>query len=93
MRIGSSIQARKPAVFELAELRSDFAVEDFVQDRGQRLSIGIVFRIDITCRERIGCPIASCGEPRYRVLVEGVDDVKVECQGVVLIPTESVTMR
>src|SRR6266498_2742181 len=94
MRIRSASQAGKTAVFELRKLSSDLSSQNLVQNRNQRLCRLIVGRVNIGRRDCVGSSVPVSKEAGHSVLVEDVQDVKVEGQRITsILPTKPVMVR
>ena len=93
MRIWSASQAGKTAVFELRKLSSDLSGQNSVQNRNQRLGCGHVSWDNVGRPNGVRSPVPRSKKAGHRVLVEDVQDVKVEGQPIPSLLTKTVMVR
>src|SRR5262245_44737277 len=79
-RIGSSVGCRArraldasiSATSQPVNLRLDLSAQNFVEDGGQRLRVGIVGRVNVNRRDGVGHSVLTCSQTGHRILVEGI---------------------
>ena len=92
MRIWSPGQTGKTAIFQLVKLGPDLSEQNLVQNRNQRLRRLIVSGIDVRRPNCVGCSVPGSREAGHGILVEDVQDIKVERQFISPFGTEPIVM-